>query len=50
MLSIANNLTFTLIFTSVSILFVFHFFNELDLGLQYFVNINADEIDNDDFD
>jgi hypothetical protein len=40
------NLTFHLIFISISILFVFHLFNDLDLDSQYFVNINAMEIAN----
>jgi hypothetical protein len=40
------NLTFYLIFISISILFVFHLFNDLDLDSQYFVNINAMEIAN----
>jgi len=40
------NLTFHLIFISISILFVFHLFNDLDLDSQYFVNINAVEIAN----
>ena len=48
MLSFDNRLTFQLIFTSISILFVFHIFNDLDLDSQYFVNINAVEIANDD--
>src|SRR5215204_3831172 len=46
MFSITMNLTFHLIFISISILFVFHLFNDLDLDSQYFVNINAVEIDN----
>jgi len=40
------NLTFHLIFISISILFVFHLFSDLDLDSQYFVNINAVEIPN----
>ena len=46
MFSITMNLTFHLIFISISILFVFHLFNDLDLDSQYFVNINAVEIAN----
>ena len=48
MLSFDNRLTFQLIFTSISILFVFHIFNDLDLDSHYFININAVEIANDD--
>src|SRR5215211_4321224 len=46
MVSITMNLTFHLIFISISILFVFHLFSDLDLDSQYFVNINAVEIPN----
>jgi len=51
MFSIGNNnrFTFQLIFISISIVFVFHILNDLDLDSQYFVNINAVEIaDNND--
>ena len=49
MISVSNNLIFQLLFIlSLVLLFVFHIFNDLDLGLQYFVNINAVEIANDD--
>jgi peptidoglycan/xylan/chitin deacetylase (PgdA/CDA1 family) len=41
-----NKITFRLIFISISILFIFHIFNDLDLDSQYFVNINAVEIAN----
>jgi hypothetical protein len=51
MFSIVNNrFTFQLIFISILTLFVFHIFNDLDLDSQYFVNINAVEIANDDDD
>src|SRR5215207_8931291 len=46
MSSITMNLTFHRVFISISILFVFHLFNDLDLDSQYFVNINAVEIAN----
>ena len=45
-----NRFTFQLIFISILTLFVFHIFNDLDLDSQYFVNINAVEIANDDDD
>ena len=48
MFSFGNPLTFQLVFVSISILFVFHILNDLDLESQYFVNINAVEIANDD--
>ena len=38
---------FRLFFTSISILFVFHIFNDLDINSQYFENVNAVEIDDD---
>ena len=49
MSSIVNNrFPFQLIFITILTLFVFHIFNDLDLDSQYFVNINAVEISNDD--
>ena len=49
MFSLGNSLTFRLFFACISTLSVFHIFNDLDLDSQYFVNINAVEIANNDY-
>ncbi len=47
MYPIGNFITFRFFFVSISILFVFHIFNDLDINSQYFVNVNALEIGDD---
>ena len=47
MYPIGNFITFRFFFVSISILFVLHIFNDLDINSQYFVNVNALEIGDD---
>jgi hypothetical protein len=44
MFSIDHCISFRFFFVSISILFVFHIFNDLDLNSQHFTNVNAVEI------
>ena len=46
---IGNCITFRFFFVFISILFVLHTFNDLDINSQYFVNVNALEIGDDDY-
>ena len=46
---IGNCITFRFFFVFISILFVLHTFNDLDINSQYFVNVNTLEIGDHDY-